>query len=124
MIENSWHGRAVGEIAIHVSGSFLPLLRQRESYRDHMQRRFIFPSKERVESLRIVSLAKNVSKTIAFLEHLCSQSLNELRKQFRTYALHISTAESVDDACKELSFFLGELREIYHPPSGSHLLPT
>ena len=37
MIENSRHGKASDEIAIHVSGtfSFLPLLRQRESYTDH-----------------------------------------------------------------------------------------
>jgi hypothetical protein len=31
--------------------------------------------------------------------------------------LHLSTAESVDDACKELSFFVSQFREIYHSPS-------
>lgn len=60
---------------------------------------------------------KNVPKTIAFLQHLRPQSLNELRKQFRAYAPHISAAESVDDASTELSFFLGQFRDIYHLPS-------
>lgn len=97
--------------------SFHPLLRQRECYTNHRERRFIFPCKERVESLGIFSLAKNVPKTIAFLQHLRPQSLNELRKQFRAYAPHISAAESVDDASTELSFFLGQFRDIYHLPS-------
>src|SRR5262252_4684997 len=103
---------------MRVSGtfSFLHFLRQRETYTDQMQRRFIFACKERVESLRILPLAKNVSKTVAFLEYLCCQSLDKLRKQFRAYALHISTVESVDDACKELSFFLGQFRDIHHSP--------
>jgi len=82
-----------------------------------MQWRFILPCKSLVERLSTVSLAKNVSKAIAFLKYLWCQCTHEPGKQFRAYIFHISAIESVYDPGDELSLFLAQFRNIHRPVS-------
>ena len=85
-----------------------------------MQWRFILQCKSLVERLCTVSLAKNVSKAIAFLKYLWCQCTHELGKQFRTYTFHISAIESVYDPGDELSFFLAQFLNVYHLASSGY----
>src|SRR4029077_19462390 len=79
-----------------------------------MQWRFILQCKSLVERLCTVSLAKNVSKAIAFLKYVWCQCTHELGKQFGAYAREISAIEPVYDPGDELSFFLAQFLNAYH----------